>query len=248
MPIRESLRLVSDWGAQGVQLDVRDEIPLASFSDSAVRDLKHLLSELELSLASTCLPLKHPLYEPAQREGRLEFVQKAMRFSARLGAQTMTIPVGRIPAADHPDRTLLFDMVSDLARLADHVGVTLALSPCQDAPAELAAFAQSIIAGTVGLDFDPAQLSMTGHDPATTFRESYLLAKHIQVRDGWRDRDGGSQEMPFGEGSVDWVELFALIAESEYSGWCTLLRRQGGQISRDLEVGLLRVKRLLLMA
>lgn len=247
LPLREALPAASALGVQGVQFDVREELPPTALSETGRRDFLHLVSELGLSIASTTLPLRHPLYAPHELDRRVAAVRKAMEFTSQLRARTLCLRIGRIPTeADAPDRKLIRELLADLAAYGNHVGVALALTPVNDAAEPLRDLLAEIQTGPVGVDFDPAHCAMTGRSTTEWLRTVHPFVLHVQLRDGVRELDGAGVECAVGSGAVDWVELLALLGEMDYAGWLTALRSQGQDPAGDVGRAIRYVNRLLL--
>jgi sugar phosphate isomerase/epimerase len=244
--IRTALAEASRSGAQGVQFDLRDELTSEQLSATGWRDLKHYLQELSLQVSGTVFPLRRPLADPFQLERRITALQQAMRFAAQLKAATLSVPVGRLPAQDTAEFKTFREILIDLAQLANHTGVMLAITPLQDDPAAMADLVRSITTGPVGIDVDPAQLAMAAQSTPDTLRGWYGLIAHVQLRDGVRDLRGSGEELPVGQGAVDWVELLAVLGEMEYRGWLTAVRTQGADLSGDVRRAVAYVQQLLL--
>ncbi|MDZ4685069.1 MAG: sugar phosphate isomerase/epimerase [Planctomycetaceae bacterium] len=246
-PLTETLRTVAAAGVTGVQFDLAGELSPASLSETGRRDFLHQVRELGLSVASAVVPLRQPLFVQHELEHRLEALRAAMRFAFQLRCPTVCLRCGRIPdKPDSPDAQLLKEVLTDLARHANHIGVTLAITPSGDAAATLAALLNGIQTGPIGVDFDPAQFAMQGQSTVAELRALHRLVMHVQLRDGVRDFSGGGTETAVGQGSVDWIELFALLGEMDYSGWLTAIRTQGEDNARDVLHALKSAQRLLL--
>jgi sugar phosphate isomerase/epimerase len=98
----------------------------------------------------------------------------------------------------------------------------------------------------LGIDFDPAQFALAGHNPIEALRTLHGFVQHVQLRDGFSELDGTSAEVPVGQGSVPWLELLATLGETEYAGWLTAIRTQGSDKPGDIARAIAFVRRLLL--
>lgn len=246
-PLRESLRLAADTGAEGVQFDLRDEIPPDELTQSARRDLQHLLDELGLRVAGTTFSLRRGLLDPHELDRRIAAIKQAMTRSFELKSGVLTVRTGHLPA-DPEDKAsqILHDVLDDLARHANHIGVTLALSITPEGPDALQQVLAATHTGPLGVDFDPARVVMGGWEPVSVLRSLHNLVSHVQLRDGLSETDEAGTETPFGQGAVPWLEVLATLGEIEYAGWLTALRTQGSDKAGDLRRAISSVQRLLL--
>src|SRR5262245_52391951 len=234
LPLKDSLRAAASLAARGVQFDAREEIRPGELTETGRRQLQHLLDELGLSIASLAFPVRRSFYDEEQLDARVTAVKQAMEQAWKLQARVVTARIGKIPAdKESKAYRLLFEVLSDLARHGNLVGATLAITPSHDSPATLSELVRSVKTGPLGIDFDPAVLVMSGHNPGEALRALHSLVLHITARDAIRDIDAGGLETALGRGEVDWVELSPLLDEINYSGWVTVNRTQGDDRAGD---------------
>jgi sugar phosphate isomerase/epimerase len=234
-PLKSSIRLAAEAGAAGVQLDVRDELPPADLTDTGRRQFLHRLNERGLRIASVTFPLRRPLCDERHLDARMAALRQAMQFAYDLGAPVLTTRIGPIPPdAESTGQQLLRELLNDLARHGNQVGTTLAVSPVGEAPAAIHSLLDSVKAGPIGVDFDPAAFVIGKHSPAQALRDLHRFVVHVQARDAVRESDGGGLEVPLGRGEVDWVELLPLLDEIAYRGWVTVVRTQGDDKLGDI--------------
>jgi sugar phosphate isomerase/epimerase len=226
--LRDSIAVAAQSGAGGVQFDLRTEVPADQFGETACRQLGHLLSERTLQLASAAFPLRRPLYDPVEIDGRIHVVKEAIRLCGRLKCRVLTLRVGRIPDEnDLENRARLQGALSDLSRLGAREGVTPAVSTSGDSAAELQALIESIKDGPVGIDLDPAGCIAGQLPPVAVLRDLHESVMHVQGRDAVRDLESGSNEVALGRGETPWDELIATLADMRYPGWITVRRTAG---------------------
>ena len=247
MPLRAALQAAAECGSTGVQFDLRDELPPTALTESGRRDLRHLLDELGLQVAGATFPLRRSLTDEYELDRRIAALKQAMSWAFNLSARVLTFRIGHLPIDQNdPQTVVLREILDDLARHANHVGVTLAISPGRESAAELNQTLSAVQSGPLGVDFDPAQFAMAGHDPVAALRTLHALTYHVQLRDGFAELDGGGAETAVGQGSVPWIEMLATLGEIEYSGWLTAIRTQGADKASDLRNAIASIQRLLL--
>jgi sugar phosphate isomerase/epimerase len=186
------------------------------------------VSERGLKIASLTFPTRHPLHAEEYLDARVAAVRGAMQFAALLKAPVLIVRSGRIPADSSPrDDQRLREVLDDFARLGNHLGVTLSLSPAADATERLAALLDGIKSGPLGVDFDPAAFVIAGRPPVDDLRVLHRFVTHVQARDAIPDADGTGQETVLGRGEVDWPNLLGTLTEIGYQGWLTVRRTSG---------------------
>ncbi|HTN00328.1 sugar phosphate isomerase/epimerase family protein [Planctellipticum variicoloris] len=246
-PLRQSFQTVAGMGAQGIVLDVRQEVDASLLTETARRDLLHFVRELGLSVAGAVIPTRQPLNVEHELDRRILAIKGAMTAAWQLQARVLCFRAGTIPAEeDSPEYKLLLQVLQDLAAHANHVGVALALTPVNDSAESLRRLINQVQTGPLGIDFDPAQFAMTGRSVNESLRALHDLVWHVQLRDGLKDFAGGGDEVPVGQGVVDWIEVLALLSEADYRGWLTAVRTQGNDRAADLTRAIQHVGRVLL--
>jgi sugar phosphate isomerase/epimerase len=232
--LRDSISAAAQSGASGVQFDLREEVTADQFGETACQQLRHLLSEQTLQMASATFPLRRPLYDPVEIDGRVHVVKEAVRLCSRLKCRVLTLRVGRIPdEQDVENRARLHGALNDLARLGAREGVTPAISTSGDSVAELQNLIDSIKDGPLGVDLDPAGCIAGQLAPVAVLGALHAAVTHVQARDAVRDLESGSREVPLGRGETPWDELIATLADVRFAGWVTVRRTAGEK--RQLE-------------
>jgi sugar phosphate isomerase/epimerase len=228
VPLRESIRQAAGSGARALQFDVRSELTPDSLTETGRRQFLHQLSEQGLRVGSLTYPTRRSFYDEDRLEARVAATRRAMQFARQLQSSVLTVRIGPIPAdAKSKTAAILRDVLSDLARFGNHVGVTLSISPSGNSPQALLDLIEEVKTGPLGIDFDPVAFLGSGHNPVAAFRTIYTAVTHLQARDAFRDAEGQAVEVPLGRGEVDWIELLPLLGEISYSGWVTVLRTSG---------------------
>ncbi len=227
-PLKDALVLASEFGAGGVQFDSRNELTPDELSATGRRELLHRLEEMRLSMASLYFPLRRGLFDPDRLDARVGALKQTMDFASLLRCRVVTVRLGgRLPGADQDSQDLPLAVLNDLAGHGNHVGVTLALEPGGESPAELLELLQRISAGPLGINFDPTTCVASGQSPVDAVAQWGTSISHVMVRDAIRDGESAASEVPVGRGEVAWDELLAVLYELDYRGWFTVDRTQG---------------------
>lgn len=234
-PVRELLDLARTTGVTGIQFDARHQLPPTSLTDTGRRQFLQELKDRNLQVAALSFITRRPYTDQTAMDARLDATRAAMQFAYQLGAKWLTLRVGKIPAdAESKDYELLRNVLNDLARFGNQVGVTPAILPTGENPQGLARLLGEIDQGFIGINFDPANFLFNGQSPTDTLRLLHRWIVLYRLRDGQKDYDGQGIEVPMGRGELDWNELFALFHESEYQGWLIVDRTQGDDKAGDL--------------
>jgi sugar phosphate isomerase/epimerase len=235
LPLRQALHTAGRLGADGVQLDLRQELPAAELSDTGVRQLRKLLDDLNLRVASAAFPTRRGFAEPQELERRIHATIEAMKGASRLGARVMLISLGPLPLADEPGRSTLLEAITTLAMQGNRVGVQLALQCPAAHPADLKDFVDELPEGVAGVDLSPADLILSGQRPREYVEKLGQHVVHVFANDaapGLGGMAGSSVEL--GRGTADVPELLGSLEEYDYRGWVTVEQRNSRRPAEDV--------------
>ncbi|WP_437185860.1 sugar phosphate isomerase/epimerase family protein [Planctomicrobium sp. SH668] len=233
--VRLGIRAAVEAGAQGVQFDLRSELPQHQFGESARRQLLHHLSENRLTLASVHFPLRSSLIHPINLQERVYALTESIQFASKLQARTMTLRIGALPD-ENDTRNLgtLRAVLNDLTAVATRVGVNLCIFTGAEPVQQTREFFTSVSSGKLMVNADVAAWVINQQSISSQISELHDIIGHFEVRDAITGVDGRGREVPTGQGEVDWNEFFALIAEMDYSGWLNVDRTEGSDRSGDI--------------
>lgn len=229
-PLRRSLATAGQLQADGVEIDLRTELPTTDLGPSAIRQVRKLLEDHRLALAAVAFPTRRGFAHAEQLDQRMAATRAAIDAASKLGTRTLVIHPGPIPAEDEPARQVLRESLTALARTADHYGVTLALQADSDNGEALPAVLEELPADTVGVCFNPAELVAGGWNPSEAVQHFGNRLCYLYAADAVRDlATRGAVSVELGRGSVEWPELLGRLEEHEYRGWlCAGLREGSG--------------------
>lgn len=244
--LKERLKAAADAGASAVQFDLREELRPDDLSESGRRQFLHLMRERGLSVASVTFPLRRSLTDVTELDARMNALRRGLEFAHQLGAATLSVRIGSLPTAeDAAGQQLLREVLSDLARYANHVGTALAIVSQRESPDRYRELLTSIQTGPIGLDFDPSVFAVNGQPAHQVFRALHDLVLHVTARDAMRDYDESTREVVLGRGEVDWIEFLPLLLEADYAGWITVQRTQGEDRAGDARRALVYLQNVL---
>lgn len=235
-PLRQALHTASRLGAEGVQLDLRQELAAAELSDTAVRQLRKLLEDLNLRVGSTAFPTRRGYAEPEDLERRLAATVRAMHAASRLQARVLLLALGPLPLPSDPGRTILLEALSSLATQGNRIGVQLALQAPSVHPADLKDLLAELPEGLFGVDLSPADLILNGQAPRAYAEALGPQIVHVFANDAVRGLGGqAGSNVVLGRGTADLPELLGALEEHDYRGWVTIERRNSRTPVEDAE-------------
>jgi len=246
-PLRAALKTAATMQAvKGIRIDATRELRPKEMSQTGKRELLHLLREYDLQLTSLSFTARRAFYDPVEMDHRVSAAKEAMDLAALLQVRNLSARIGTIPEDPESQQfQVLREIINDLARRGNHVGVTLTIVPGSEEISVIERFLSEIKTGPVAIDFDPARMVAGSDDLPGRLRGLHQHIVEFTARDAVRDFNGGVEETQLGRGEVIWDELLATLAEADYQGWITLLRTEGESRRQDIENSLTYLQRIL---
>jgi sugar phosphate isomerase/epimerase len=228
MPLKSALEAAASLQVQGVEIDARTMLKPRDLSDTGIRHFRKILSELNLHVCAVTFRTRRGYNIPDDLQRRVEATKEAMQFAYTLGARVLINHVGEIPGEpEGSEWDSLVEVLSDLGRFGQHVGVTLAAETGSEPGERMARLLESLLPGAIGVNLDPGGLLVNGFSAREALDSLASHVVHVHATDGVRDRaKGRGMETPLGRGSADFPELVAVLEQAGYSGYYTVERRQ----------------------
>jgi L-ribulose-5-phosphate 3-epimerase len=251
LPLRRGLAEAQRMRAVGVQFDAAGDLAPDKLSETGRRELRHLLRTHDLELTALGCPLRRGLDTAEDQQPRIEHVEKVMSLAFDLGPRVVVIQAGRVPDEAEeksvaPRPRLLTEALRALGLYGDRVGVVLALETGLEPGAALRDYLNRFDSGSLGVNYDPANLLMNGFAPVDSLRSLRGKVRHVHAKDA---RIGGAsrtaREVPLGHGDIDWLELLGVLEEVDYHGWLTVERDGGDDRLGDVAGGVDFLRRLI---
>lgn len=226
LPLKKALLTAAQLGAQGVEIDVRNELRPEELSQTGVRHIRKMLEDLNLRACAASFRTRRGYDVVEDLDRRVEATKRAMQFAYDLGANVLINSVGRIPADDStPQWAALTQSLADIGRFGQRVGVTLCAETDADSGESLLRLIQALPDGSLGVNFDPGNLIVNGHNAVESAQQLARHILHVHAKDGVRDlAQGRGVEVPLGRGSAEFPVLFAILEQQGYRGYATVER------------------------
>ena len=211
----------------------------------------------DLTVSALSCPLRRGLDVAENLEPRLEQIREAMQLAFDLGPRLVIIPIGKIgessrvsdrlsleptpsPPAPLPQgergdsATLLKESLIALGKHGDRIGVLVALDAGFDEPAHLMNYLERFDAGSLNVNFNPANLITNGFNPydAVAIYGQRLAYAHAQ--DARRVSPSKLATAPVGHGDIDWLQLAAHFEQINYRGHLTVLADDRSEAAASL--------------
>ncbi len=233
------IKRAAQIGAQGVQLYALTEAFNCRLPQSRKSELKALIKNEGLVISALCSEMGGFTDNIAENQKKADETRRIMDFALEMDTKIVTAHIGVVPA--NQNDPIWIELQSTLGRLGEYgqtTGVTFAVETGPE-PAVVLKGLLDTIKG-VGVNLDPANLVMVaGDDPV---QATYTLARyivHTHAKDGIKlhpaaGGEPGYQEMPLGEGAVDFKNWLHALREIGYNGFLTIEREVGQDPAADI--------------
>jgi sugar phosphate isomerase/epimerase len=255
----EGIELAAKLGLDGVQIYATTGEFSPSLSAEEKNRYKALLEKKGLEVSALCGDMGGYGFEIEEDNAeRIEKTKAIVDLAEEFGTKVITTHIGVIPEDKaHPRYAVMLQALTECGLYAKSKGITLAIETGPEKAKTLLAFLQDTKGG-VGVNLDPANFTMvTGQDAveAVYILKDYIV--HTHAKDGVmldKNQDPtavyhafavggvdalnaceGFQELPLGEGGVDWKGYLLALQEIGYDGYLTIERECGDQPTKDIE-------------
>jgi sugar phosphate isomerase/epimerase len=219
LDLRSQVRQAASLGAAGVVLDATGELSPDRLGETGRRDLRHVMSSVELRLAAIGLPTRRPFDTDDQLDERLARADRAFALSYELGSRLVLVNAGRVPPeSDEVRRALWRRAISELTLRAEHRGVVLALEVGADPGSLMASQIEGVGLPNLAASLDPATQLAQGLDPVESVRALGGMLAHAYASDAAAPGRG----FGFAGGSLDWEAYLGALEEIGYRGFVTV--------------------------
>lgn len=259
--IPESITTAAELGLDAVQIYATGGVfSPDALSDEDIAYYQGLLAQNGLVISALCGDMGGFGFEvAADNPQRVEKTKRIIDLAEKFGTKVITTHIGVIPAdKNNPRYSVMLSALSECGLYAKEKGITLAIETGPEKAATLLAFLQDTKGG-VGVNLDPANFTMvTAQDPveAVHILKDYIV--HTHAKDGVMldpnldptevyhafaiggvdalNACKGFQELPLGEGDVDWDSYLAALKQIGFDGYLTIERETGKDPAADIRL------------
>lgn len=254
LPIEEALGKARDLKVQGIQVyATTGELAPDRLSAAQRKEFLKKVRDHGLVVSAVCGDLGHGFGDAQKNPGLVESSKRILDLSLEWESGIVTTHIGVVPEdKNHPRYRVMQDACGELARYADSAGAKFAVETGPETAANLKAFLDSLRSRGVSVNLDPANLVMvTGDDPVAAVHTLKDYIVHTHAKDGknlyYREPEKvygivfteklespSFEEVPLGEGGVDFPAYLDALREIGYKGFLTIEREVGEQPEEDI--------------
>lgn len=215
--LRLSIHTLAELGIGGVILEGMGEISPRTLSQTGRREVRALLRSAELELESLALPMRRSIEDRTDWDSRIGRLGEAMNLAYELGTGIVSLAPGPAPAADSTNQSYASHL-SQLADLADHHGVIVALETGLEPAANLIQLLRTMKHPSLGVSFDPGRLSLSGESAEKIATDCHDMISIVYATD---PEFMGLGNIGRGK-SIDWQSVMELLEEVGYREHLTI--------------------------
>lgn len=255
--LKERLSLAEKLDLKGVQVyGIEGEIS-PEMTVSARAEFKKELADRGLTLSAVCGDLGHGFFDPEHNKENIERSKRILELAKELGTDVVTTHIGVVPKdPSHPRYGIMQDACGQLAEYANQLGSHFAIETGPEPADVLRKFLDTLPSDGVGVNLDPANLHMCFNcDAAEAVRILKPYIVHTHAKDGvykkfcdseimygilplpadYQEEDY-CEEVPLGQGGVNWKEYLSALDGIGYRGFLTIERETGDDPAGDIRM------------
>ena len=234
--VKDGIRKAAEIGADGFQIYVTGgEMAPDNLSQSGRKAFMKFVRDLGLEVSALCGDFGHGFSDPNKNEEQIERTRKIIDLAVDLGVPIITTHIGVVPE-DKSDKTreVMADALGIIGTYAADRGRFLATETGPESGAVMKEFLDTLGNDGIRVNYDPANLVMLGFDRIQGVFDLRDYIVHTHAKDGIRNDDGSHQEVPLGDGHVDFPKYIDALEEIGYDGFYTIEREVGDDPVADI--------------
>nr|MBQ4319490.1 sugar phosphate isomerase/epimerase [Clostridia bacterium] len=252
---RYSIETAAKIGAAGVQkYATGGEI---DWTEAQIKEALDIVKSNGLVFSAICGDFGHGFMDPEQNKIYVEKSKRVLELAKKWECNVVTTHIGTVPEEENETKEIMRKACRELALYADSMGAAFAVETGPEPGKVLAEFLDSLGAGGVRVNFDPANLVMCVDDrPENALKylgkyvvhthakdgimlkkkvdEALAIGKEAQEHKALIDMGKKYLELPLGEGDVNFDTYLPALAATGFDGFLTIEREVGGNPEADI--------------
>lgn len=245
-------------GAQGIQAYATyGELAPENMTEEKIREALDFVKSHGLVFSALCGDFGHGFMNPEENKIYVEKSKRVLDLAKKLECNVVTTHIGTVPEEENETKEIMRTVCRELAEYADSVNAAFAVETGPERGKVLGDFLDSLGAGGVRVNFDPANLVMCVDDrPEEALKYLGKYVVHTHAKDGIMLKakmDGelavsdeakehaallamGEKylELPLGKGDVNFDVYLPALAATGFDGFLTIEREVGDSPEADI--------------
>jgi sugar phosphate isomerase/epimerase len=243
LPFAEGCKKAASVGAQGIQAYATGgELAPENMTADKIREILDIVRSNGLVFSALCGDFGHGFENAETNKIYVEKSKRVLDLAKKLECDVVTTHIGTVPVEENEKKAVMRAACRELALYGDSIGASFAVETGPEPGPVLYDFLESLGAGGVRVNFDPANLVMcSGDDPAYSAKVLGKYIVHTHAKDGvmLRNDDGSFRsylELPLGRGDVRFNTYLPALASTGYDGFLTIEREVGDTPEDDIRM------------
>lgn len=224
----EKFRVAKRAGFDYMEISIdesEERLARLDWTDEEIETLRSVMRFTGISFPTMCLSghRKYPFgsKDPKIREKAMEIMEKAIRLSVKLGVRCIQLAAYDVyyEESDEETKALFLEGMKEAVAMASRAGVILALEIMDTkfvgTIVRALHYLKEIPSPYFKIYPDMGNLSNFSNDVTGEFELGIAETVAIHVKE---TKPGVFKEVPFGEGTVNFTEIFKKLKELQYSG------------------------------
>ena len=240
-PLKRTVPLAQSVGAAGIQAYASyGELQPENMTPALVKEWLDIVKSHGMVFSAICGDLGSPGFEDeAQNKDRVERSKRILDLAKQLECNVVTTHIGTVPAEENAKKEVMRKACRELALYADSIGSSFAVETGPETAQILLEFLDSLGAGGVRVNYDPANLVMcVADDPVKGVHTLGKYIVHTHAKDGVQLTANPVtwEELPLGKGGVKWDEYLMALNKIGFGGFLTIEREVGDSPEADIRM------------
>ena len=258
---RGGVEKAASLGIEGLQAyaTTGSELAAENMTEEKIRETLDIVKSNGLVFSALCGDFGHGFMNPDDNKIYVEKSKRVLDLAKKLECNVVTTHIGTVPAEVCETKEIMRTACRELAEYADSVGAAFAVETGPETGKVLGEFLDSLGAGGVRVNFDPANLVMCVDDrPENALQYIGKYVVHTHAKDGIMLKKKVDEavaigaeakehkamlemgrkylELPLGEGDVNFDVYLPALSATGYNGFLTIEREVGGNPVADIEL------------
>jgi len=246
-------------GVSGVQAyATTGELAPENMTPAKIKETMDIIRSNGLVFSAICGDFGVGFTNPEKNKIYVEKSKRVVDLALELDCKVVTTHIGTVPAEENETKKIMREACHELAVYADSVGAAFAVETGPELASLLCEFLDSLGAGGVRVNFDPANLVMVAGDrPETAVHDLGKYIVHTHAKDGimlkrteaveglelsaeaaehnaMMDMGKKYLELPLGQGGVNFDTYLPELKATGFDGFLTIEREVGADPEKDI--------------
>ena len=240
-PLKKTVPMAAKIGAKGVQAYASfGELAPENMNDNTIKEWLDLIKSHGMIFSAICGDLGgHGFEDEADNKERVERSKRIIDLAKKLECDVVTTHIGTVPEEENAKKEVMRKACRELAVYADSIGSAFAVETGPETAKVLLDFLDSLGAGGVRVNYDPANLIMVvADDPVKGVHTLGKYIVHTHAKDGIQVKADPLEweELPLGKGGVKWDDYLRALDEVGFKGFLTIEREVGDTPEADIRM------------